>query len=146
MPGFVEWWEWRKRNQREWRKRMVERLLIWHSEDRLADRSVGNWVLQENGYYMYCINTFMCLYVCAYICTYIYHRSHKSSSVCQICFEVLSAQLKFKLRQEKELCKKRRREGFLSLQKLLNWNKRCKQLGQMEENNKNNRDIWDSTK
>lgn len=80
------------------------------------------------------------MYICMHVYGYVYindtwqmvtlyHRSHKSrplSMAPKYVSRFYELSKKFKLRQEKELCKKRRHEGFLSLQKLLNWNKRHK--------------------
>lgn len=80
----------------------------------------------------------MCVYGNAYIndtwqMVTQYHRSHKSLP--------LSVAPKYVSR----FCELSKHEGFLSLQKLLNWNKRHKQRWTNGSNQKN-RDIWDSEK
>lgn len=144
------WWEWRKRSQRVWRKRMAkkERKTSHLAFRRTTDRSIewSSWSSSRE----------QLLCVCVWVCVYQWHMadgnpisqiSQISHSFCgsQMCFEVLWAKQKIQIATRKRIMQKRRHEGFLSLQKLLNWNKRHKQRWTNGSKQKN-RDIWDSKK
>lgn len=116
---------------------------------RTTDRSIewSSWSSSREQLLIMCVYGYVCINDTWQMVT-LYHRSHKSLTLCvapKYVSRFCELSKKFKLRQEKELCKKRRHEGFLLLQKLLNWNKRHKQRWTNGSKQKN-RDIWDSKK